>query len=617
MKYLPMNEYYEQTAALFMLADEAQPGYRPVPETPNAPSTAFDEAAEALRAFSPQSDPELPRTVARAVALHFDVRGVDQVTCLAECRAWLDTLEDPAPEAWLAYLAAAIGEHDENVSDPRQWKTDTRYPHDALREAVLEACERVREDADPLDRTIRETRRRLRPVEARRFARTEHPWPEPPPAGPLPPRRERARDAPAIGLPATTAGGAGFTSRPDPGRPVCLPRDGHLMTFGATGSGKTSGQIVPMLLDYEGPIVVVDPKGEAYRASAARRRRLGQAVWRIDPFATLETGPGDALNPLDATDPRRVASEAKRLARLLVPHAPEGKHDPFWRTSAEDILAAALAWTIADRTGAGRTVSEAAELGTLEQPRSAAVSLRVQRRSTSRYARQAIAQLHEADPPDGGSANATGASMRMSYRQLVAWLADPAIARTLARTTIDLERVVHGEGFTLYVTVPPELISQQAGFVRTVLGTLMGVMMRRRSAPRHATLFLVDEAASLGEMEEVRTLTTLMRGYSVQLWTCWQGVEQLARLYSDWRTLVANTEVITWLGGTHGGQTEEMMQLLGPAFAPGTDPERLRTDEAIVARRGHPARRVRLPLYFREPTLAAAARPREDHTLTR
>ena len=140
------------------------------------------------------------------------------------------------------------------------------------------------------------------------------------------------------------------------------------------------------------PSPVFDEAAEALRAFSAQSdpqlpRSVVHAValqLRIDPFATLGTGPGDALNPLDATDPRRAASEAKRLARLLVPHAPEGRHDPFWRASTEDILAAALAWTIADRTGVGRTVSEAVELGTLEQPRSAAVSLRVQRRCTRR-----------------------------------------------------------------------------------------------------------------------------------------------------------------------------------------------------------------------------------------
>ena len=135
------------------------------------------------------------------------------------------------------------------------------------------------------------------------------------------------------------------------------------------------------------PSPVFDEAAEALRAFSAQSdpqlpRSVVRAValqLRIDPFATLEAGPGDALNPLDATDPRHAASEAKRLAKLLAPRAPTGEHDPFWRASAEDILAAALAWTIADRTGAGRTVSEAVELGTLEQPRSAAVSLRVHR----------------------------------------------------------------------------------------------------------------------------------------------------------------------------------------------------------------------------------------------
>ena len=36
------------------------------------------------------------------------------------------------------------------------------------------------------------------------------------------------------------------------------------MTFGRTGTGKTTRCVIPTLLTYEGPIIVNDPKGEIY-----------------------------------------------------------------------------------------------------------------------------------------------------------------------------------------------------------------------------------------------------------------------------------------------------------------------------------------------------------------
>ena len=55
---------------------------------------------------------------------------------------------------------------------------------------------------------------------------------------------------------------------------------GHLATVAPTRSGKGVGTVIPNLLAYRGPVVVVDPKAEAYQATARRRREMGQLVIR-------------------------------------------------------------------------------------------------------------------------------------------------------------------------------------------------------------------------------------------------------------------------------------------------------------------------------------------------
>src|SRR5262249_20816184 len=77
-----------------------------------------------------------------------------------------------------------------------------------------------------------------------------------------------------------------------PGGPTAQPADeplwyhgdNHLMTVAPTGAGKGRGVIIPNLLSYPGPAVVIDPKGEAYQTTARRRRQLGQRVVVLDPF---------------------------------------------------------------------------------------------------------------------------------------------------------------------------------------------------------------------------------------------------------------------------------------------------------------------------------------------
>ena len=51
--------------------------------------------------------------------------------------------------------------------------------------------------------------------------------------------------------------------------------DGHLMTIGSSGCGKTTGPVITNALAHPGAAVIIDIKGEVYRATASARRRLG------------------------------------------------------------------------------------------------------------------------------------------------------------------------------------------------------------------------------------------------------------------------------------------------------------------------------------------------------
>src|SRR5438067_12823330 len=84
--------------------------------------------------------------------------------------------------------------------------------------------------------------------------------------------------------------GFGFVPRNDhapTGEPLWYLGDNHLMTVAPTGAGKGRGVIIPNLLSYPGPVVIVDPKGEAYQTTARRRRQMGQRVIILDPFRVV------------------------------------------------------------------------------------------------------------------------------------------------------------------------------------------------------------------------------------------------------------------------------------------------------------------------------------------
>ena len=72
----------------------------------------------------------------------------------------------------------------------------------------------------------------------------------------------------------------------------------HLLTIAPTGSGKNISVQIPTLLEYQGSMVVIDPKGECAVISARHRKTtLGQKVIIINPFDTLK----EEFNKVDIT----------------------------------------------------------------------------------------------------------------------------------------------------------------------------------------------------------------------------------------------------------------------------------------------------------------------------
>jgi type IV secretory pathway TraG/TraD family ATPase VirD4 len=57
----------------------------------------------------------------------------------------------------------------------------------------------------------------------------------------------------------------------------------NLILAAPTGSGKTTRFIIPNVLEAEGSVVVTDPSGEVYRATAARLAQRGFAVQVLQP----------------------------------------------------------------------------------------------------------------------------------------------------------------------------------------------------------------------------------------------------------------------------------------------------------------------------------------------
>ena len=94
------------------------------------------------------------------------------------------------------------------------------------------------------------------------------------------------------------------------------PHLGHLAVFGPTGAGKTTrGE--EQIRQWEGPIIVNDPKFQLSHSTAAIRKKFGKVY-----FFSPSEGTGDTYDPFDGIESeRKIYSLAKHL--LYMPHEKE------------------------------------------------------------------------------------------------------------------------------------------------------------------------------------------------------------------------------------------------------------------------------------------------------
>ena len=131
--------------------------------------------------------------------------------------------------------------------------------------------------------------------------------------------------------------------------PILHTGEGHLITVAPTGAGKGVGCIIPALLRYRGPVVVIDPKGENYAVTSRARREMGQRVIALDPFR-ITRAPIDEIgrfNPLDFLSPDNpsLVEDAEMIAATLASAA--GPHkDPFWPYMGSQLLTLLLLYQL-------------------------------------------------------------------------------------------------------------------------------------------------------------------------------------------------------------------------------------------------------------------------------
>ena len=328
-------------------------------------------------------------------------------------------------------------------------------------------------------------------------------------------------------------------------QPILHNAPGHFMTFAPTGSGKGVSAVIPNLLHYDGPVIVIDPKGENYAVTHRRRREMGHQILCLDPFDSIDDDqPNARFNPLDLIDGQSptAAEDARMLAEALSYQTVQDR-DPFWHVRGKQLLAGLILHVATARAPVLRHLGEVHYLLNQSQEDFQYI---LKEMANSRYAavRQTVSIL-------SSPAEKMSASIQAMAQANLGFLNGGQVKEATSDSDFDLDTVTRGDPVSIYLLIPPEKLESHGALLRIWISSLIKLILRRRSKVEKNTLFILDEAAQLGNFPPLRQAITLLRGFGLQTWSFWQDLSQLKRLYpDDWETMYNNCRAHQYFGIT-------------------------------------------------------------------
>lgn len=365
---------------------------------------------------------------------------------------------------------------------------------------------------------------------------------------------------------------------------------GHLLTVAPSGSGKGAQAVIPNLLSYEGSIVVLDVKGENAAISAKRRKTFGD-VAILNPWGVLGME-SIKFNPLDVMKNQDIATQvddAGMMASMLVYDEKAGDTD-HWVSSAKALVKALILFVVNyDEESArkemelnfqealgeeirglkGEENAEPIKLDieqvvpefVIEENRTLnkVYALLCQNEAQLSILFEAMTNFKKIDVVQHQGAAMLAKEDReksgiisTAITQLE-FLSSHNLVETMKETSqgFDLKKLKQ-EVLSLYLVIPPDKIPAYFKWMRLMVNCSLVVSQRterieKKDLPN--VLFLLDEFATLGRIEEIAKGLGLLRGYNITLWPILQDLSQLRHHYGElWQTFISNAYILQVFG---------------------------------------------------------------------
>ena len=311
----------------------------------------------------------------------------------------------------------------------------------------------------------------------------------------------------------------------------------HGALYAKTGSGKSSSFVIPNCFSWRGSLVVLDVKGEAFRATAGYRSKvLGQDVYVFDPAAEDERSHRwNPLQPVQRDSVNRF-DQISRQAFMLFPEAPSGSTsnaDAFWTPSARGAFTA-VATLLCETPGQKFDLAEVLRCFARGDSQEMLASMIRQRRAARGPGYSQIV-VDGASDYLNGSADQVGGIRKMTSTRLQSWF-NPRIAAATAASDFDL-RDIRRRPMTIYVTVQPGNLARMrpllALFFDALINLNTDVTPEQDPTIRHQVLVIMDEFIRFGFVQSLAEAAQYIRGYGVRLFYVVQNKAQVRAKYGE------------------------------------------------------------------------------------
>ena len=314
------------------------------------------------------------------------------------------------------------------------------------------------------------------------------------------------------------------------GQPIHYKDGLHLLTIAPSGSWKHAAVQGNVLIEYDAPIVIIDPKGENAIVTAQNRRdNLGHEVHILNPFGVLEeqfTAQGftsSRFNPLAALSPSNpnFVADVAALGESLI--LTEGK-EPFFDDTARELVKTLIMYvcTVPDEVA---TLPRVREILT-SQKQLKGVLLDAESSDYKPLAQMAGAFIEDRKAADLG----INKSVLSSAKTQTSFINDDRLAENLSDSDfrfLDLKQ----KKITVYIVLPAKMLFTYKRWFRLLVTAGLDDLMSTEEKGKKPVLFMLDEAPILGHLSSIETAFGLSRGFGVQVWPFFQNLGQLNKIY--------------------------------------------------------------------------------------